>query len=527
MSTPIVIAKKTSDTTQDIVLHSQFANRHGLIAGATGTGKTVTLKVLAESFSRIGVPVFLADAKGDVSSIAKAGSSNAKFDERIKSLGINAVPFAASPTTFWDLFGEQGHPIRTTISEIGPLLLAQMLNLNETQEGVLSAVFRIADDQGLLLIDFKDLKSMLTHVSEHVAELKAEYGNLSPASLGAIQRNLLALGDQGADRFFGEPSLDIMDFIQTDPNGHGYINLLAADKLMNTPKLYATFLLWMLSELFEKLPEVGDMDKPKLVFFFDEAHLLFDNASPALQEKIQQVVRLIRSKGVGIYFVTQSPLDIPENVLGQLGNRVQHALRAFTPKDQKAVKTAADTFRANPTFKVDEAITELAVGEALISCLDEQGTPQIVERGMVMPPYSAFNPITLDERKALMAQSIVAGVYDQIVDRDSAFEMLQRKVSENEQQLVALQVATEQAKQLEQMQKEQAKFQANMEKQQNKDQERLEKLQAKEEEKAAAARAKITQDVLGTFAKSAARSLGGSTGQKLVRGLLGSLFGGR
>ena len=318
-----------------------------------------------------------------------------------------------------------------------------------------------------------------------------------------------------------------MDFIQTDPNGHGYINLLAADKLMNTPKLYATFLLWMLSELFEKLPEVGDMDKPKLVFFFDEAHLLFDNASPALQEKIQQVVRLIRSKGVGIYFVTQSPLDIPENVLGQLGNRVQHALRAFTPKDQKAVKTAADTFRANPTFKVDEAITELAVGEALISCLDEQGTPQIVERGMVMPPYSAFNPITLDERKALMAQSIVAGVYDQIVDRDSAFEMLQRKVSENEQQLVALQVATEQAKQLEQMQKEQAKFQANMEKQQNKDQERLEKLQAKEEEKAAAARAKITQDVLGTFAKSAARSLGGSTGQKLVRGLLGSLFGGR
>ena len=379
MGTPIVIAKKTSDTTQDIVLHSQFANRHGLIAGATGTGKTITLKVLAESFSRIGVPVFLADAKGDVSSIAKAGSTNPKFEERIKSLGVDSVPFAASPTIFWDLFGEQGHPIRTTISEIGPLLLSQMLNLNDTQEGVLSAVFRVADDQGLLLIDFKDLKAMLTYVSENATALKAEYGNLSPASLGAIQRNLLALGDQGGQRFFGEPSLDIMDFIQTDANGHGYINLLAADKLMNTPKLYATFLLWMLSELFEKLPEVGDLDKPKLVFFFDEAHLLFDNASPALQEKIQQVVRLIRSKGVGIYFISQSPLDIPENVLGQLGNRVQHALRAFTPKDQKAVKTAADTFRANPEFKVDQAITELAVGEALISCLDEQGTSQVVE----------------------------------------------------------------------------------------------------------------------------------------------------
>lgn len=505
MGTPIIIAKKTSDTTQDIVLHSQFANRHGLIAGATGTGKTVTLKVLAENFSRIGVPVFLADAKGDVSSIAKAGSSNPKFEERIKSLGIENIPFAASPTIFWDLFGEQGHPIRTTMSEIGPLLLAQMLNLNDTQEGVLSAVFRVADDQGLLLIDFKDLKAMLTYVSENASDLKAEYGNLSPASLGAIQRNLLALGDQGGERFFAEPSLDIMDFIQTDSNGQGYINVLAADKLMNTPKLYATFLLWMLSELFEKLPEVGDMDKPKLVFFFDEAHLLFDNASPALQDKIQQVVRLIRSKGVGIYFITQSPLDIPENVLGQLGNRVQHALRAFTPKDQKAVKTSADTFRANPEFKVDEAITELAVGEALISCLDEQGTPQVVERAMIMPPYSSFNPITLEERKVMMAQSIVAGVYDNDVDRDSAYEMLQRKVSDNTQQQVASEAAAQQAK----------------------EQERLEKTQQKEDEKAAAARSKLTQDVIGTFAKSAARSLGGSTGQKIVRGLLGSLFGSR
>lgn len=514
MSTPIVIAKKTTDTTQDIVLHSKFANRHGLIAGATGTGKTVTLKVMAESFSRIGVPVFLADAKGDVSSLAKAGSSNPKFDERLKSLQLDAIPFAASPVIFWDLFGQQGHPIRTTISEIGPLLLAQMLNLNDTQEGVLSAVFRVADDQGLLLIDFKDLKAMLTYVSENAASLKAEYGNLSPASLGAIQRNLLALGDQGGEQFFGEPSLNILDFIQTDTNGHGYINILAADKLMNTPKLYATFLLWMMSELFEQLPEVGDMDKPKLVFFFDEAHLLFDNASPALQQKIEQVVRLIRSKGVGIYFITQNPLDLPESVLGQLGNRVQHALRAFTPKDQKAVKTAADTFRANPEFKVDQAITELAVGEALISCLDEQGTPQIVERGWVMPPYSSFTPITPEERQVIIGQSIVAGVYDQAVDRDSAYEMLQQKVLQQSQQ-----------KEADELAKQQSKEQDALAKQQAKEQERFAREQQKAAEKSQRDREKLTQDIVGTFAKSAARSLGGSTGQKIVRGLLGSLFG--
>ncbi|MEO3703475.1 helicase HerA-like domain-containing protein [Acinetobacter ursingii] len=516
MGTPIVIAKKTTDIHQDIVLHSEFANRHGLIAGATGTGKTVTLKVMAENFSRIGVPVFLADAKGDVSSIAKAGSDNPKFDERIKSLGLDTIAFAASPTIFWDLFAEQGHPIRTTVSEIGPLLLAQMLNLNDTQEGVLSAVFRIADDQGLLLIDFKDLKAMLSYVSDNATDLKADYGNLSPASLGAIQRNLLALGDQGGEQFFGEPSLNILDFIQTDSNGHGYINLLAADKLMNTPKLYATFLLWMLSELFEQLPEVGDLDKPKLVFFFDEAHLLFDNASPALQQKIEQVVRLIRSKGVGIYFISQNPLDIPETVLGQLGNRVQHALRAFTPKDQKAVKTAADTFRANPEFKVDQAITELAVGEALISFLDEQGTPQIVERGWIMPPYSAFSPLSADERKALMSQSIVAGIYERAVDRDSAYEMLQRKVSESAAQQQAHLEAAQQAKQQETDAKQQAK-----------EQERLAREQQKADEKAQRERDKLTQDVLGTFAKSAARSLGGPTGQRLVRGLLGSLFGKR
>ena len=512
MATPMIIAKKSTDLATDIVLHSQFANRHGLIAGATGTGKTVTLKVLAEGFSQMGVPVFLADAKGDVSSIAKAGTSNPKFDARIQSLGIEAINFEGAPVTFWDLFGEQGHPIRTTISEIGPLLLAQMLNLNDTQQGVLAAVFRIADDQGLLLIDLKDLKAMLSYVSENASALKADYGNLSPASLGAIQRNLLALGDQGAENFFGEPSLDIMDFMQTDADGRGYINLLAADKLMNTPKLYATFLLWMLSELFEKLPEVGDLDQPKLVFFFDEAHLLFNNASPTLQEKIQQVVRLIRSKGVGIYFISQSPLDIPENVLGQLGNRIQHALRAFTPKDQKAVKTAAETFRANPEFKAEAVITALAVGEALISCLDEQGTPQIVERGMIMPPRSAFTPIPSDERQKLMQQSLVAGIYEQAVDRDSAYEMLQRKVNESAQQ---------------QLLENEAKQQEVLAKQHAKEQERFEREQQKEAERQAKDRSKLTEDIVSTFAKSAARSLGGSGGQKLIRGLLGSLFGKR
>lgn len=525
MSTPIIIAKKTTNTQQDVVLHSKFANRHGLIAGATGTGKTVTLKVLAESFSRLGVPVFLADAKGDVSSLAQAGASNPKFDERIKSLGIDSIPFAASPVVFWDLFAEQGHPIRTTITEIGPLLLARMLNLNDTQEGVLSAVFRIADDQGMLLIDFKDLKAMIGYVSEHAAEFKAEYGNLSPASLGAIQRNLLALADQGGDQFFGEPSLNILDFIQTDSNGHGYINILAADKLMNTPKLYATFLLWMLSELFEQLPEVGDMDKPKLVFFFDEAHLLFDNASAALQEKIEQVVRLIRSKGVGIYFVTQNPLDLPESVLGQLGNRVQHALRAFTPKDQKAVKTAADTFRANPEFKVEQAITELAVGEALISCLDEQGTPQVVERAWVMPPYSSFSPISPEQRQTLISQSIVAGIYEKSLDRESAFELLQNKVVERQQQAVQIEQEKQQTKEQEALAKQKAKEAETLAKQQAREQERIAKEQQKEAEREAKQREKLIQDTVGTFAKSAARSLGGSTGQKIVRGLLGSLFG--
>jgi DNA helicase HerA-like ATPase len=516
MGTPITIAKQSQNISQDIVLHSQLANRHGLIAGATGTGKTVSLKVLAERFSRMGVPVFLADAKGDVSSIAKAGEPSEKFTQRLTRLGIDEFEFAASPVILWDLFAEQGHPIRTTVSEIGPLLLSRMLNLNDTQEGVLAAVFRIADDQGLLLLDFKDLKSMLSYVSENAASLKNDYGNLSPASLGAIQRNLLALADQGGELFFGEPSLDIMDFLQTDSQGHGYINLLAADKLMHSPKLYATFLLWMLSELFEKLPEVGDLDKPKLVFFFDEAHLLFDNASAGLQEKIEQVVRLIRSKGVGVYFITQSPLDLPESVLGQLGNRIQHALRAFTPKDQKAVRTAADTFRSNPDLNVAEVITELAVGEALISCLDEHGTPQVVQRGWINPPHSSFSPLTAAERQSVLQNSIVAGVYEQAVDRDSAYEVLQRKVAQSAQQ------QQNEAARLEQEQQNQL-----LAKQQQKDQLRIAREQQKADEKAQRERQKLTQDIVGTFAKSAARSLGGKTGQTLLRGILGSLFGKR
>lgn len=516
MTDPLVIAKKTTDINHSLALLPKLANRHGLVAGATGTGKTVTLKVLAENFSNIGVPVFLADVKGDLSGIAKAGSSSPKLEERVQQLGLGTVDFKGFPTVFWDLYGEQGHPVRTTVSEMGPILLSRILNLNETQEGVLSAVFRIADDQGLLLLDFKDLRSMIQFVSDNASSFTSQYGNLSPASLGAIQRNLLALADQGGDKFFGEPALDLMDFLQTDAEGFGQINVLAADKLMNNPKLYATFLLWMLSELFEKLPEVGDPEKPKLVFFFDEAHLLFDNAPEALQDKIEQVVRLIRSKGVGVYFVSQNPLDISEKVLGQLGNRVQHALRAFTPKDQKAVRAAADTFRANPELDVSTAITELAVGEALISFLDDNGTPNIVERALVVAPRSQFGPITPEERQSIIQQSIVAGIYEKEVDRESAYEKLTQKVAEIEQQKAQAEQDAIAAKEAEKQQKADEKEQA-----------RIMREQQKEEERKARERAKLTQDIVGTFAKSAARSLGGKTGQTLVRGLLGSLFGGK
>ena len=405
-------------------LLSNLANRHGCITGATGTGKTVTLQVMAQELSNIGVPVFMADVKGDLAGLSQPGTLSPKMEERLKMLGVEAPAWAACPVTFWDVFGELGHPVRATISDLGPLLLARMLNLNDTQEGVLQLVFKIADDNGLLLLDTKDLRAMLQHVGDNAADFRTSYGNISAASIGAIQRGLIGIEEQGGDKFFGEPMLNIDDLLQTDAAGKGIVNILAADKLMNSPRLYAVFLLWMLSELFEHLPEVGDVDKPKLVFFFDEAHLLFDDAPKALLDKIEQVVRLIRSKGVGVFFVTQNPLDIPDTVLGQLGNRVQHALRAYTPRDQKAVKAAADTFRPNPALDTAQVITELGVGEALVSFLDEKGRPNIVERAFVLPPASRIGPIAAAERQAVIAKSLVAGVYEQAVDRESAQEKL-------------------------------------------------------------------------------------------------------
>jgi DNA helicase HerA-like ATPase len=420
MSAALVIAKNQQT---ELALLPALANRHGLITGATGTGKTVSLQVMAERFSRIGVPVFMADVKGDLSGLSAPGTDSPKLRQRLQSLGVDEWAPAKFPTAFWDVTGEQGHPVRATISDMGPILLARLLNLNETQSAVLQLVFKIADDDGLLLLDLKDLRAMVQYVGEHARTITTEYGNVSAASIGAIQRGLLTLGAQGGEAFFGEPMLDIHDLMQTD-DGQGVINILAADKLMASPRLYSTFLLWLLSELFEKLPEVGDLEKPKLVFFFDEAHLLFNEAPPALLEKIEQVVRLIRSKGVGVYFVTQNPLDIPDTVLGQLGNRVQHALRAFTPRDQKAVKTAAETLRANPAFDVLAAISELAVGEALVSFLDAQGRPTIVERAFILPPASRIGPLSAEERQAVIKASLVYGVYEKSVDRESAFEKL-------------------------------------------------------------------------------------------------------
>jgi uncharacterized protein len=400
MASPLLVAKNDK---LELALLPGLANRHGLVTGATGTGKTVTLQALAQRFSSIGVPTFVADVKGDLSGIAKPGGGDAKVAERLKLLRIQAAP-EACPVAFWDVYGKRGHPVRATVSDMGPLLLGRMLGLNETQEGVLNLVFKAADDNGLLLLDLKDLRAMLQHVGDNAAKFKTAYGNVSTASVGAIQRGLLALESQGAAQFFGEPMLDIHDLIQTR-DGRGVVNVLAADQLMNSPKLYSSFLLWLLAELFEQLPEVGDPDKPKLVFFFDEAHLLFDEAPKALLEKVEQVVRLIRSKGVGVYFVTQNPLDVPESVLGQLGNRVQHALRAYTPRDQKAVKTAAETLRPNPKLKAEKVITELAVGEALVSFLDEKGRPTVVERAFIVPPGSQLGPLTEEERSRLIQSS--------------------------------------------------------------------------------------------------------------------------
>ena len=495
MPAPFLVARSfEAKEPLDLLLLPRMANRHGLVAGATGTGKTVTLRVLAEHFSRAGVPVFMADVKGDISGLAKGGSESPKLTERVELLKLEPLEFQGFPVTFWDLFGQQGHPVRTTISDMGPLLLGRLLNLNDTQTGVLNLAFKVADDNGLLLLDLKDLRAMLAFVGEHAAELRTNYGNVSPASIGAIQRGLLELEAQGGERFFGEPALNIDDLLQTDAKGRGVINLLAADKLIASPKLYATFLLWLLSEIYEGLPEVGDPEKPKLVFFFDEAHLLFEDAPEALLDRIEQVVRLVRSKGVGIYFCSQNPLDIPDKVLGQLGNRVQHALRAFTARDQKAVRAAAETFRTNEKLDVAKVITELAVGEALVSFLDEKGTPGVVQRAWVVPPASQFPPIEPAERKALMAQSLVAGAYETAVDRESAFEKLRARAEES-------------AKAAQQQAQQQA------------------------EEKAAAktsrSPASRSDSMLESFGKSVLRSAGSSIGRQLIRGVLGGLFGGR
>jgi len=470
MASPLLLAKNAA---KELALLPALANRHGLITGATGTGKSVTLQAMAHRFSAAAVPVFMADVKGDLSGIAKAGGENAKVTERLKSLKIE-VAFEACPATFWDLYGKSGHPVRATVSDMGPLLLGRMLDLNETQASVLSLVFKIADDKGLLLLDLRDLRAMLQHVGDNAAQYKTEYGNVSTASIGAIQRGLLALENQGAAQFFGEPMLDIADLMQTR-EGKGVVNILAADKLMASPKLYSTFLLWLLAELFEQLPEVGDVEKPKLVFFFDEAHLLFNEAPKALLEKVEQVVRLIRSKGVGVYFVTQNPLDVPESVLGQLGNRVQHALRAFTPKDQKAVRTAAETLRPNPKIKAEQVITELGVGEALVSFLDEKGTPCVVERAFIVPPGSQLGPISDAERQQIIQSSDVFGHYEKAIDRESAYEKLKGRVEKPEVFKTL----------------------------------------------------KPRQTVYDTAVKSAVRAIGSELGRQITRGVLGSIFGKR
>jgi uncharacterized protein len=434
MAEPLLIARNTQT---ECHLLPGLANRHGLITGATGTGKTVTLQTMAENFSNIGVPVFMADVKGDLTGISQAGTVGEKLAAILKERGITPTEPRACPVTLWDVFGEQGHPVRATVSDMGPLLLGRMLNVNETQAGVLQLVFKIADDNGLLLLDLKDLRSMLQYVGDNAKEFTTAYGNISAASVGAIQRGLMQIEAQGGDKFFGEPMLNIEDFLQTDASGRGIVNILAADKLLNSPRLYATFLLWMLSELFEQLPEIGDPEKPKLVFFFDEAHLLFNEAPKVLVERIELVVRLVRSKGVGVYFVTQNPLDIPDSVLAQLGNRVQHALRAYTPRDQKAVKATAQTMRQKPGLDIETAITELAVGEALVSLLDVKGRPSVTERAYVLPPGSQIGPITAQQRQALLAQSLVAGVYEKTVDRESAHEKLKVRTEQAQAEAAA------------------------------------------------------------------------------------------
>ncbi len=478
----------------------RYANRHGLIAGATGTGKTVTLQALAEGFSNAGVPVFMADVKSDLSGISQAGTANDNITRRLAQLGITDFAHRAFPTVYWDLFGKQGHPIRTTISELGPLLLSRLLELNDTQEGVLNIVFRIADEDGLLLLDLKDLRAILQWIGEHTKEVSTRYGNVTAASVGTIQRRLLVLENQGAEQFFGEPALDINELLRVDRQGFGIINLLAANELIQSPRLYATFLLWLLSELFEELPEVGDLKQPKLVFFFDEAHLLFDEAPKALLDKIEQVVRLIRSKGVGVYFVTQSPSDVPEDVLGQLGNRVQHALRAFTPKDQKAVRVAAETFRPNPAFKTDDVITELAVGEGLVSVLGDKGVPSVVQRTLIQPPTSRLGPVSAEERRAVIGSSPVGARYDKMVDRESAFELL-----------------TQRAKNTAEAEAERAAEAAEQD-------DAPAKRSTRDSDAAAKPRGRQREGVFEAMAKSVVRTIGSSLGREIIRGVLGGFM---
>lgn len=496
MTEPILVAKKDAN---EFHLLTNMANRHGVITGATGTGKTVTLQRLAEGFSQRGVPVFMADIKGDLTGVTQAGGGNQRIDDRNAMLGITPA-FEQFPATVWDVFGKQGHPLRATVSEMGPLLIARLLQLNETQEGVLAIAFKYADDNGLMLIDLKDLQSLMQHVGENADQLTLQYGNVSSASVGAIQRGLLQIDEQGGDLFFGEPAVKLDDFIQSS-GGKGVLNLLAADQLVQAPKLYSTFLLWLLSELFESLPEAGDLEKPKLVFFFDEAHLLFTDAPQALIDKVEQVVRLIRSKGVGVYFVTQNPADIPEKVLAQLGNRVQHALRAYTPQEQKGVRAAASSFRVNPGLDTETVITELGVGEVLISTLDEKGVPTIVDRAFVVPPVGHIGPITPEQRAGLIANSLVAGAYENTIDRESAFEMLKIK---NDAKLAEMQQAAE-AEAIAKQQKEQEKA----------------------ERSAARAPDTVWESIGKSAVRSATSSIGRSLGTKLVRGVLGSLLGGK
>jgi uncharacterized protein len=481
--------------TVELALLPSMANRHGLITGATGTGKTVTLQTLAERFSSIGVPVFVADVKGDLAGVGAAGGTNAKVAERVKALALEGFEYRATPVMLWDVFGEQGHPLRATVSEMGPLLLARVLDLNETQAGVLAAVFKIADDGGLLLLDLKDLRAMLQHAGDNASQFRTQYGNISTASVGAIQRGLLTLESQGGAKLFGEPALAIDDLMQTD-GGRGVVNVLAADKLLSSPRVYSTMLLWLLSELFESLPEVGDPEKPKLVFFFDEAHLLFNDAPKELLERIEQVVRLVRSKGVGVYFVTQNPLDVPQTVLGQLGNRVQHALRAFTPRDQQAVKAAATTFRANPKLDVEKVIGELGVGEALVSFLDEKGRPTVVERAFVVPPASRLGPLSADERKKLIASSLVAGHYEKEVDRESAHEKLAARAAEKIEATAAPPSGGLGGI--------------------------FDKLGG-----GGAAKGRTREGPMEAAAKSAARAIGSEVGRRIIRGVLGSILGGK